>query len=78
MATVHGIRKGLSVYYIEHNDLEWKIVELENGAYEVFFYDEGSKDFLGRTYNGHYKSYSICESVGKGIQYIEDQDLKKV
>ncbi len=37
MATVTGIRKGLSVYYVEHNELQWKIAELKNGAYEVFY-----------------------------------------
>jgi len=76
MATVTGIRKGLSVYYVEHNELQWKIAELKNGAYEVFLYVDGDKDFLGRSTFGQYKSYKISESIGKGIEYIEDQDLK--
>ena len=78
MATITGIKRGLSVYYVEHNQLDYKCVELESGDFEVFMWIDGPKDFLGRFQGGSYKPFTIKSSIEDSIEYIEKLDPKKV
>jgi hypothetical protein len=78
MAFVTGWKKGLDIVYVEHNEIEYKVCELESGDHEVFLWVDGPRDFLGRCMNGNYKSYSIEPTLSEAIKYIEKLDIKKV
>ena len=78
MAYVTGYKKGLDIIYVEHNEIEYKVCELESGDHEIFLWVDGPKDFLGRCQGGNYKSYSIEHSLSQSIQYIEKLNIKKV
>ena len=78
MALVTGWKKGLDIVYVEHNEIEYKVCELESGMYEVFLWVDGPRDFLGRCQGGDYKSYSIEPELSDAIKYIEKLNIKKV
>jgi hypothetical protein len=78
MATITGMKRGLDVYYVEHNQLDYKCVELESGDFEVFMWIDGPKDFLGRCQGGDYKPFTIKSTIEESIEYIEKIDPKKV
>ena len=78
MAFVTGWKKGLDIVYVEHNEIEYKVCELESGNYEVFLWVDGPSDFLGRCQGGDYKSYSIESTLSDSIKYIEKFNIKKV